>query len=438
MVKHTVVLGAGPAGLSAALGLAREGVEVDVLEMDSQVGGLCKSTKKDGFIFDLGGHRFITKDELVLAEIEGLMKDDLLLRPRKSVIRLQGRFFNYPVEILDVLLKINPVVSLRCASDFLATKLGAYSGLNDNSFENWVIKRFGRTLYDIYFGPYSHKLWGVPPTQISSDWAAQRISLVNIMDVFLRALGRKKDPPKTYALNFLYPRCGIGQISERMAEEIKKRQGRIHLKAKVKKIILENNRIKKVVYEQDNAEKDISADFVVSTIPLPEFILSIEPKVAKECSDVAQDMRFRSIKFIHLLLNIEHVSDNTWIYSPEEKYFFFRIQDRRNWSPTTVADGKNALTLEISCNKGDAIWNASDEEIFEKCIKDLEELRLISRKDVTGYFTETAQHSYPIYSLDYKQRTRMMVDFLSGIKDFISKPVRIEELKRLFAKYFRN
>ena len=420
MPKHVVVLGAGPAGLSAAWELSKEGVHVDVLEMEPQVGGLCRSTRKDGFIFDLGGHRFITKDTLVSTEVEELMGDELEVRPRKSVIRLQGKFFNYPLELGDTLKKMNLGISFKSGIDFFLTKIGAYSKVPDISFENWIIKRFGRTMYNIYFGPYSHKLWGLSPSQISADWAAQRISLINITDVFFRALGKKKDMPKTYARHFLYPKKGIGQISECMAENIEKDNGKVHLNAKIKKVILKDRRIEKIIYIQDNTEKEISGDFVISTIPLPEFMLSVEPRIEDRYLSVAGTMAYRSVRFLHLMLNVEIVTDNTWIYVPEEEYLFFRIQDRRNWSPHSVPEGKNALTLEIACNKNDAIWNASDKELFERCIVDMEKLGLITRDMVTGYFSEKTEHAYPIYSLDYKEKIKTSYNFLAGIKDFIS------------------
>jgi len=420
MPKHVVILGAGPAGSSAAEALTREGAQVDVLEMEPIVGGLCRSTQRNGFIFDLGGHRFITKDDLLLAEIEELMGDELIVRPRKSVIRLQERFFNYPLEFLDAFKKLPLKVSFKSAFDFLLTWTGTYKNLSDSTFENWIIKRFGKTMYNIYFGPYSYKLWGIPPTEISSKWAAQRISLSNITEVFLRALGKKKNMPKTYATNFLYPKKGIGQIFERMAEEIQKNNGRIHLNAKVEKIVLKNEKIDYIVYSQDGKQKKISADFVVSTIPLPEFVLSIEPKPKDVYLDVARTMNFRCIKFLHIMLNKEIVTDNTWIYFPEEKFTFFRIQDRRNWSPTAVPASKNAITLEIACSKNDDMWLAPEEEIFSRCIAQLEELGLARRSEVIDYFFEKIEHAYPIYTLDYEEKVRIAYRAISKIKDFIA------------------
>lgn len=420
MSKHIIILGAGPAGLSAGWELSRQGCRVDILEKEAAVGGLCRSTQRGDFIFDLGGHRFITKDELLLAEVTELMGEELMIRPRKSVIRLQGKFFSYPLSITDVLKKINPLISIKTGIDFFLTKIGTYSNLSDNSFENWIVKRFGRTLYNIYFGPYSEKLWGIPPKELSSGWATQRISLVNITDVLLRALGKKKDMPKTYARHFLYPKNGIGHISERMAEEIGKKNGKVHLNSEVKKISLKNNRIDDIAYLQDGKEKHISGDYVISTMPLPEFILDVEPKPNEDCVNTAEKMGFRSILFLHIMLDKEFITDNTWIYIPEEKYLFFRIQDRRNWSPTTVPAGKNALTLEIACNKTDAVWNMSNEEIFQRCISGLEDLKLTRRNQVIDYFTERIEHAYPVYTMDYEHKIKTTYSFLSRIKDFIS------------------
>ncbi|MBN1405941.1 MAG: FAD-dependent oxidoreductase [Candidatus Omnitrophica bacterium] len=420
MPKRVVILGAGIAGLSAAWELSKEGIDVDVIESQPCVGGLCRSIRKNDFIFDLGGHRFVTKDTAIFNKIEGLLGNDLMVRRRKSVIYLKGKFFAYPPELYDILRKMRPDISARCAFDFFMVKFGAYSGMQDISLKNWVLKRFGRTMYDIYFGPYSKKLWGIAPDKISADWAGQRISLLNIMDVVLRLLSGRNNSPRTYAHNFIYPKKGIGQIAQAMAEEITSKNGRIHLNSIVEKIILDRGRIKSIIYRQSGVEKEISAELIVSTMPLPEFMLSIEPKISGSQLHTAKSMAFRGIKFVHITLDKEKITDNTWIYVPEGKYIFFRIQDRRNWSPYVVPEGKNALTLEIACNKGDDIWNMNDNALLKRCVSGLENMGLIRRKDISGYFTESAEHAYPVYSLGYKENVQQAYDFLSGIKNLIS------------------
>ena len=414
-----IVLGAGPAGLSAAWHLSQKGASVEVLEAENQVGGLCRSIHHNGYIFDLGGHRFITKDEGLLNEIESLMGNELLVMPRKSVIRLQGKFFSYPLEIFDVFKKMNPWISFRSGLDFLIAKV-TQSSNPDISFEDWIVKRFGRTMYDIYFGPYTQKLWGMPPKQISANWAAQRIPSLNLWNVFLRAIGKKKEAPKTYALNFLYPQKGIGRICDRMKEEIEKKSEKVHLNAKVKKILLSGNTITEITYEKNNADHKISADFVVSTIPLPEFIKMIEPRVDEKYLTTANSMKFRGIKFLFLTINKKQVTDNTWIYIPEEEYLFFRIQEMRNWSPGTVPEEKTALTLEIACDENDSIWNAPDKDIFDRCICDLKKLGLIEEKDVLDYFTYKVKHAYPVYFLDYQERVKNVYTYLAQIKNHLS------------------
>lgn len=416
---RVIILGAGPAGLSAAWRLSQAGAHVEVIELEGQVGGLCRSINHNGCIFDLGGHRFITKDEELRKEVKSLMGDELLVRPRKSVIRLRGKFFSYPLEISDVLKKMNPWISTRTGLDFLLAQLSRPSN-SDISFKDWIVKRFGATMYNVYFGPYTQKLWGISPQSISANWAVQRIPSQNLWNVFIRAIGRKKNIPRTYATDFLYPRKGIGRISEKMKEAIERGSGNMCLNAKVRKIIMSESGISEIVYEKSNIGHKISGDFVVSTIPLPEFVKMIEPRVEEKYLTTADSMKFRGIRFLFLTVNKPQVTDNTWIYIPEKEYLFFRIQEVRNWSPSMVPEGKTALTLEIACSEKDSIWNASDEEIFNRCIRDLEKLGLVQKRDILDYFSCKVKHAYPIYSLDYQEKVRTVYAYLAQVKNFVS------------------
>lgn len=418
--KRVIVLGAGPAGLAAAWKLAQKGQEVIVLEKESQVGGICRSIKYKDFSFDLGGHRFITKDHDLSREIKNLMGDELITTPRKSVIRLRGKYFQYPLEFKNLFINMDKVFLIRSLIDYfysVGTKKLFHK--KDDSFEDWIVNRFGRTLYDIYFGMYTEKLWGISPKQISADWAAQRISLLNLWDVLLRLLGKKSGRPKTYALEFAYPKQGIGRICERMKQEIEKKGGKIYLNSKVKNIILEEEFIKMITYEEDGRQRDISGDWYISTIPMPDFIKGIRPQIMGEYLKVAEAMAFRSVRFLNLLIDLPSISDNTWIYIPEKDYMFFRIQEPRNWSSLSAPEGKTSLILEISCNQGDQIWSAPEEVIFKRCVNDLNRLGLFDTSKISEHFTTSIEHGYPIYDLDYKIKIKKSMELLRGIENLI-------------------
>lgn len=420
MKKKIIILGAGPAGLSAAWKLSEAGQEVIVLEKESDVGGICRTIRYNDFLFDLGGHRFITEDEELSQQIQELMGDELIITPRKSMIRLRGKYFQYPLEFKNLFLGINKLLFIKSFIDYLyaITKKKLFNK-KDISFEDWVVNRFGRTLYDIYFCMYTEKLLGISTKKISADWVAQRISLLNLWDVFLRLLGKEINRPKTYALEFAYPKMGIGMICEKMTEEIKRYSGRIYLDANVKKIILEEEFIKKIVFEEDGKVRELSGDWYISTIPMPDFIKGIEPCVGQEYLEVANSMRFRAVRFLNLIIDQKEISDNTWIYIPEKEFLFFRIEEPRNWSRFSSPQGKTSLILEIACDYDDDIWNAPDKIIFQRCIKDLNKLGLFDTNRIKEYFTTRIQHGYPIYELDYREKIEKTMELLRSIDNLI-------------------
>src|SRR3954468_13154844 len=224
-MMRVAILGGGACGTTAAWHLARAGVDVTVLEREPRVGGLCGTEERDGFRFDFGGHRFISKSRALEQLVRELVGDDLLLRTRSSAVLHGGRRYRYPRELDDVVRNAGFVDGGRALASYARQKLTARRA--DVSFEDWVVQRFGRRLYDAFFGPYTHKLWGIPPTEISSDWAAQRISLPSLGDVLLRLLGLRQGGARTYAKHYLYPRRGIGQLFTRMAQEITALGGQI-------------------------------------------------------------------------------------------------------------------------------------------------------------------------------------------------------------------
>ncbi|MEK7813016.1 MAG: FAD-dependent oxidoreductase [Candidatus Desantisbacteria bacterium] len=288
---------------------------------------------------------------------------------------------------------------------------------SDITFEDWVTNRFGKALYSIYFAPYSAKLWGVSPNLISADWADYRITLTSLWDVLLRLFKIKKDTPTTYIKNFYYPKSGgIGRISERIAEVIQSYGGTIHLNATVKELQPEKGA---VIYSKDGMLNNMEYDYVISTIPLPELIRMIRPIAPNEYLDAASNLTFRSIRFFNLCLNKERVSENTWIYIPQQDIPFFRIQEPGNWSKSSAPAGKTSLILEIACNKGDDLWNADDKSIYKLCIDGLKRMGFDLEDETIDYFSVRAECAYPIYTLDYKTHLKKIFEFLAQYKNLV-------------------
>jgi protoporphyrinogen oxidase len=403
-IKSIIVIGAGPAGLTCADRLAAAGRTVSL----------------GGATFDLGGHRFFTKDEEVRRYVFELMGGALELRRRKSTIRLWGKDFAYPLDVKNLLLRMNPLTTARAAADYLwAAARQRLVPRADVSFEDWVVNRFGRTLYEIYFGPYTEKLWGHPPGTISADWAAQRISLLSLWDVFLLLLKIKKEKPKTYATEFHYPRGGIGRMYEALAARAQNAGAEVRLNAEVFEVRREGDGVR-VSCRRAGRDETERADAVISTAPLPRLAEMIRPPCGADVAAAARGMAFRGLRFLNLVVNRPTVTDKTWIYVPELEFFFFRIQDLRNWSPSLCPPGKSALELEISCDPGDEKWRMSDDEVERICLADLAAVGLDMAGDVDAYGSSFSEYSYPVYDLEYKAKLKAVLTFVWPLENVIT------------------
>jgi protoporphyrinogen oxidase len=424
--QRIVILGGGPSGLAAGWKLAERGHDITVLEREEQIGGQSKTIRHGDWRFDLGGHRFFTKYKDVLEEVESLLGDEKLVTSRKSVIRLNKQYIAYPLELADLLSRMNPLVTARAGIDYFVAALRTrLFGFNDDSFESWIVNRFGRTLYDIYFGIYTEKLWGIPPTQISADWAAQRISLIDLWDVFVRLLKLKdeSDVPRTYLSEFLYPKYGIGTIPDLMAERIRAKGGRVLANAEVKKLRLEGPRIAEVTFLEKGSPQTIPCDRVIATNPLPEIVESMGLCKTAEEIRLVTNLKFRALRFLNMTLDFPSVTDNTWIYIPEKKYLTVRIQEPRNWSPWNAPEGKTSLILELACNRFDSLWNEKDEVIYRQCVPQLVELGLLKPEQtskIMDYFSTYMTHAYPIYDLEYKRKIDEALKLCDGVTNLVT------------------
>ena len=265
------ILGAGPCGLTAAWELAKKSVDVTVVEKDDAAGGLCKTVRRNGYQFDLGGHRFISKDGRLVEDIRALMGSNLLIRNRKSVIRFRDRQYDYPLNLRSIAAGSPPWMNVRFAAGYLASAGGLTRPRSaPGTFDNWTEKRFGRPITDVFFRPYTEKLWGVGADKLSSDWAAQRIPRLDAKNVLMKALGLGGKKTRSFAPVYLYPKGGIGAIFESMAEEITRLGGKLLTGAPVVGFKTDGNKIRSAVVDSGGRKRLVEADIFLSTIPVDE------------------------------------------------------------------------------------------------------------------------------------------------------------------------
>ncbi|MBD3388389.1 MAG: NAD(P)-binding protein [Candidatus Altiarchaeales archaeon] len=417
-----LVLGAGSCGLSAAWDLLEKGYKVTVLEVLGEPGGLCRTSERGDYRFDLGGHRFISRDQGLIDRVQKLMGSELLVSTRKSVIRFQGKNYKYPLNARDLLVNMNPLLSSACFLSYVKSRL--LNRLNpqpDDNFEEWLVNRYGRRLYQIFFEPYSTKLWGVSPREISSEWASQRISLLNLSDVILRVLGLRKSKPRTYALKYFYPREGIGQMFRVLAAEVERLGGMIVYNARVTAVNLEGDTVTSVEYELDGVKKKIECEKLISTLLLPDLVKMMHPKPAAEVLAMADDLKLRSLRFMNIPLDgIEDISDNTWWYLQDGGYAATRLQEPKRRSRYSAPEGKTSVMLEIPCTVGDETWTMDDKKLFERCMVDLKDMGLDLEDNVVDYYTTDAIQSYPVYSMTYRQNRDGLLEHLKKYGNLIS------------------
>ena len=423
MNGKVVVLGAGPTGLSAAWKLSERGVEVEVIEAEPYVGGLSHTLHRDGYLFDFGPHRFHTDNPAILAEIQRLL-GAMPEKTRKTRVYFMGKFYDYPLSASNLLSSLSPWLAFVCFADFLAAWLrNRVRSAADDSFESWVVNRFGRRLYDTYFGPYTAKVWGRDPSKLSASWAAQRVAVVDLWDLVLRVLkvrrGYNHFHHSPYKPDFHYPREGVGRIYDRMAEEIIRNGGTIHLDSPVREVNWVDGVVSGVTVDEGGRRREVTGDFFVSTLPVTTLVEALRPHPPADVLAAARALTYRAMIFLFLAVAKPAVTDDHWIYVPEAKTIFNRISEMRNFTPDAAPPGKTSLTLEITCDLGDDIWNTPEEELYERSIQGLVDAGLLRADQVLGHFFMRSANAYPTYDLKFEANLGRLAYHLAGLPNLI-------------------
>jgi protoporphyrinogen oxidase len=412
--QTTLVLGGGPAGLTAGYLLGKAGREVVVLEAEDQVGGLAKTVEVDGYRFDLGGHRFFTKSVEVDTLWHEVLGEEFLLRPRMSRIFWNNRYLDYPLRGPDVIKKLGPIELARCMASYL--RAAARRNKVDNSLEDWVSNRFGRRLFELFFKTYNEKVWGVPASEIRAEWAAQRIKGLSFFSAAKAAFfGNKGNKVKSLISEFNYPRFGPGQMWDAMTDAIEEQGGEVRLKSPVDRLELAGNRVVEV---SAAGVTYTLPDSVISSLPLRNMVEMISPPPPQEVLDAARGLRYRDFLTVALVVDGEDLFPDNWIYIHEPSVQVGRIQNYRSWSPWMVPDpDKACVGLEYFCFAGDELWTMDDDALVELASRELEQHGRAPRSKVERGFATRVPKAYPIYDADYAERVAVVRAWLDGIEN---------------------
>jgi protoporphyrinogen oxidase len=412
-----VILGAGPAGMSAGWRLSEHGRPTTVLERDSAVGGMGKTLQLGAYGVDFGPHTFHIRETDESRQIIKLIKpffgDEPLILTRGTRVFLQGKYYIYPLELLQVLFGVKPSLSARILLDYIVatTKTILSPPTKEDSFEEWGVRNLGRTLYDLCFGIYSERVWGLPTSQISSK-QAQRVAKLNLKNIILRTLGIRADPAAHFT-EYMYPRAGISDLYENMAARFRTCGGELLLDTPAVCLQRDGNRIAAVTYRRNGSEETIPCSGVVSTLPLPSLVRMITPALPESVLDHAARLRYRSLKLVYIVIDRERLTDFHWVYLLDKEFRINRVSEQKNVSPYMVPAGKTVLCIEISCWKNEEVWSASDEQVFEIAFGDLQKTGFgVDRSEVAEYHVLGIETAYPVYELNFEPH---LVAVLKGV-----------------------
>ena len=400
MTKKIAIIGAGPAGLTAAYLLGKAKQDVVVFEKDPHyVGGISRTETYKGYSFDIGGHRFFSKSKEVEDFWTEILSDEMLERPRSSRIYYNHKFFAYPLAAFEALRKLGIIQSTLCVLSYMQAKISPVK--NPNNFEDWVVNQFGRRLFNIFFKTYTEKVWGIPCNEISADWAAQRIKGLSLSSAIWNALFKPsaKDSDKdkiikTLIDSFRYPKKGPGMMWERCVEKSEALGVKVEMNTGINEIHLADG---KWSVKTSNGDSLGGFDYVLSSAPMRELVASTYPRFPEKAFKASQDLKYRDFITVVLICKDEDAFTDNWIYIHDPNVKVGRIQNFKSWSPYMVPDQSMACYgLEYFCFEGDGMWTSSNENLIDLAKKEIEEIGLTKQSAVVDGYVVRQPKAYPL------------------------------------------
>lgn len=417
-VKPVVIIGAGPAGLTAASELVDRGVPVVILEKTDRVGGIARTDEYKGYRFDIGGHRFFTRVPWVMEFWKKIMGDDFLRRPRMSHIYYRKEFYSYPIKPLEALRKFGFKESIIVIASYVRAQI--FKRPSEETFEDYIVNHFGERLFHHFFKSYTEKVWGIPTSEIRAEWAAQRIKGMTIWGMLRSALLPSRNKFTSLIEQFYYPRLGPGQMWERVRDKIvASGLGKIIYNAEPTQIEHEGGEITGVKFCANKQEQSLDCHAVFSTAPLKEMMQLFSPSVSEEARTAANSLHYRDFMTVALIIDKPHMFEDNWIYVHDPHVQVGRIQNFKNWSPELVPDQtKTCLGLEYFLFDTDKMWGMPDHELVNMAAQELVRIGLAKRREIIDGCVVRMPKAYPTYDPDYERAMPIIREALSGFKNF--------------------
>jgi protoporphyrinogen oxidase len=415
--KRVVIVGAGPAGLTAAYDLTKHDLRPIVLEKRNIVGGLARTESYKGFYFDMGGHRFFTKVPEVKRMWHEVLGKDFLLRPRLSRIYYKKKFFYYPLKPFNALTGLGLFESLLIIWSCVWWYL--FPHRKEDTFEQWVTNRFGKRLFQTFFKSYTEKVWGIPCSELKADWAAQRIKDLSLKTALLNMFLKPKKTIKSLIEEFEYPRLGPGMMWNTVKERIETRGATVRMEADVAAITRKGNLIDSVIIATNGHREVIQGTHFISSMPVTEFIKKLDPSPPPDVLQAAEKIHYRDFLTVCLIVNKPELFPDNWIYIHDPDVKVGRIQNFKNWSPDMVPDpAKTSLGLEYFCTEGDDLWNMADSDLIELGKQEVDRIGLARYSDIEGGCVCRVPKAYPVYDSDYREYVLTVRKFIDGLENF--------------------
>lgn len=419
--EKIVVLGAGVGGLAAGFFLARTGkYQVTVLEKEPVIGGLCASFEHAGFVLDFGAHKLYSVIPGVLDEVRALMGERLLRLPKKNRIFLNGHLVDYPLKLGNLAKVLGPFRFLKLGLGYGVEVLkGLFNKTPPRSYEEYIIRRFGRPTYELVFQPLAEKVWG-DPASLHPEMARTRLPASGGMELILKLVGLRKETADTNAEFFYYPRAGFGDWPQALAEGIRALGGEVLTSVDVRGLEMDAGRVVAVLSGNQGQTRSFDCDVLISSLPLPLLGRMVFEDKDQEFNTAVQGLQFRHLILVYIDIRRHLVLDDQWVFFPQRNVVFSRLFEQKQMNPELGPADRTMITADFTADEGSELWKASDEDLAQRVIDGLAQTGLVERSEVLGSLVVRRRNFYPRYDLQYAQKMKAVSDKLRQVPNLLT------------------